>query len=323
MNTYWTEALNKADVSVTEAPAATDTWISPLEGFSALSVVGPDAQKFLQGQLSCDVAALNASMAGLGSHCNPQGRMVSNFRIFSPESQHYVLVMRDSLRDIAQKQLQKYIVFSKATLSQVEGLVALGLHGPQASQTVAELFEISTNQQNSCVQSERGIAIQVDPNKQSYELYLSPADAEDMLATLFGSVKACETHHWEATLIQHGLLYIHGDQSSEHIPLVINFDQLGGINFKKGCYTGQEIIARMHYRGKAKRSLYTLKIDAEVSVARGTKIVLANEDKVVGEIVSAATTKNLTTLLAILNLAADEALPSLQLENSGPLLSIF
>ncbi|HSG60032.1 MAG TPA: hypothetical protein VLA24_01215 [Pseudomonadales bacterium] len=323
MNTLWTEALNKADVSVTDSPSATDTWISPIEGFAALSVVGPDAQKFLQGQLSCDVAALNSAMAGLGSHCNPQGRMVSNFRIFSPEPQHYVLVMRDSLRDIAQKQLQKYIVFSKATLSQVEGLVAVGLHGPSASQIVAELFEISTQQQNSCVQSEHGVAIQVDQNKQSYELYLSTTHAADILVSLLGTLKACDHQHWEATLIKHGLLYIHGDQSGEHIPLVINFDQLGGINFKKGCYTGQEIIARLHYRGKAKRSLYALTAAAEFSVARGQKVLLSDDQKAIGEIVSTATTKNLTTLLAILNLSADEALPALQLENSGPSLFVL
>lgn len=321
MNTLWTQALTSDDVSLTESPAATDTWVSQLTGFAALSVVGPDGQKFLQGQLSCDVAALNDTMAGLGSHCNPQGRMVSNFRIFSPEPQHYVMVMRDDLRDIAQKQLQKYIVFSRATLSQVDGLVGIGLHGPEASQRVAELFEIAPNTQNSCVQSELGLAIQVDADKQSYELHLSPQHAADVLATLLAACLACDAAHWEAALIQHGLLYIHGDQSGEHIPLVINFDQHGGINFKKGCYTGQEIIARMHYRGKAKRSIYALAAPADSEVARGQQIVHSDDGKAMGEIVSCAATKNLTSLLAILNLSADEALPALQLENSGPTLT--
>jgi len=320
MNTIWSQALTKADISLSDSPAATDTWISPLTSFAALSVDGPDAMKFLQGQLSCDVATLNDTMAGLGSHCNPQGRMVSNFRIFSPQPQHYVLVMRESLRDIAQKQLQKYIVFSKATLAQAP-LIGIGLHGPAASQCVAELFEISPNQQNSCVQSEQGIAIQVDQHKQSFELYLSPDHAEEVIHTLLQSTKACSSEHWESVLIQHGLLYIHGDQSGEHIPLVINFDDLGGINFKKGCYTGQEIIARMHYRGKAKRNLFALSAPSGSNLSRGQQVMNSETEKAVGEIVASSNTKNLTSLLAILNLASDEALPSLHIEHSGPALT--
>lgn len=317
MNTFWTEALNTNHIKRNEEPGATDTWISPLPSFSALSVQGPDALKFLQGQLSCDVASIDDSHASLGSHCNPQGRMVSNFRLFRPHAEQFVFILRDSLRDIAQKQLQKYIVFSKASLTHVDNLIVMGLHGPNASSIIADIFELSPSQQNGAVINDLGMAVQIDANKQSFELALYEESAKQLLPTLFDSASITDDKHWESVLIDNGLLYLHGDQSGEHIPLVIDLDKLGGISFKKGCYTGQEIIARMHYRGKAKKQLIRLAADGEVNAERHSKINDVSTGKAIGEIVSVAQTKNLTSLLAILNLSEDEAIPTLQLDNSG------
>lgn len=321
MNTFWTDALSQFETTPTDAPLPTDTWISPLADFSALEVAGPDAQKFLQGQLSCDVNQANETQACLGSHCNPQGRMVSNFRLFRPEPEKFVLVMRNSLLEVAQKQLQKYIVFSKAKVSSVAPFYALGLHGPAASRIIADLFEICPREQNGAVQNALGTAVQVDSEKQSFEIFLSPDHLAESLSILLPQVRLCEPGEWEAVLIEQGILYLEGSQSGEHIPLIINWDTLGGVSFKKGCYTGQEIVARLHYRGKSKRHLHHFTLAQDASIDTQRQIVDSESGKTIGEIVRVVHTKNLTSLLAILNLAKDEALPALCIDNSGPAIT--
>lgn len=321
MNTFWTNVLSQFETNPTDAPLPTDTWISPLADFSALEVAGPDAQKFLQGQLSCDVNAVNDNHASLGSHCNPQGRMVSNFRLYRPELDKFVLVMRNSLLEIAQKQLQKYIVFSKANVTNVSPFYALGLHGPAASQIIADLFEVCPREANGAVQNALGTAVQVDNAKQSYEIFLSPEHLAESLSIVLPQVRLCEPSEWEAVLIEQGILYLEGSQSGEHIPLVINWDALGGVSFKKGCYTGQEIVARLHYRGKAKRHLRHFSLPSDTSVDDQRQIIASDTGNAIGEIVRVAHTKNLTSLLSILNLSSNEALPTLHIDHSGPALT--
>lgn len=321
MQTLWSNALNAANVSLKDDMTATDTWISCLDDMAALQVMGPDAAKFLQGQLSCDIKAVSNTRALPGSHCNPQGRMLSNFRVLNPAEQHYVLVLRSDLSELAQKALQKYIVFSKAKLDKVEGLAAFGLHGLQAATLVETYFSALPGQQNNAVSNENGIAVQIDQEGKSFELYLDP-EATEVLANILSKAIPCDKSYWEQQRFSVGLWYIDAAQSGEHIPLVTGLEKIDGISFKKGCYTGQEIIARLHYRGKAKRHLENLSAEGNIEVNIGDKVVDAESGNELGEIVAIARTKKLTSLLAILNLAADEARPALKLHHlQGPHLA--
>jgi folate-binding protein YgfZ len=320
MQTLWSKTVTELNVSLSEDIRTTDTWVSHLDYMGALTVIGQDASKFLQGQLSCDVNTISAEHSTPGSHCNPQGRMLSNFRLFSPAENHFVLAMQAELCETAQKALQKYIVFSKATLSRVDHLLALGLHGPDASNIVAGLFGKTTKARNDTVQSATGSAIQIDEMAQSFEIYLDPENTDAMQSILQAAL-LCDNAYWQQQCITNGLWYISADQSGEHIPLVAALDKIEGISFKKGCYTGQEIIARMHYRGKAKRHIVALETDGFVPVSMGDKIIDSVTDKDIGEVVAFARTKNLTSLLAVLNLSEDNEVPPLTLNNSnGPAL---
>jgi folate-binding protein YgfZ len=311
MNTFWVNALNKANSIVVNDVNATDTWISLLDDIALLAVIGPDAGKFLQGQLSCDINSNNPQHATPGSHCNPQGRMLSNFRVINPAQQYYYLAMQADLADIAQKSLQKYIVFSKATLTKTEDYTSIGINGPKASEIIKDIFGDCPQQLNDAITTENGTIVQIDNDSQTFEIYLK-ASAEKELIALLTKAKACEKRHWNAARIRHGIWYINGEQSGEHIPLVIGLDKIEGISYKKGCYTGQEIIARMHYRGKAKRRMVALSFPTDSAINLKDKISAVDTNNEVGEIVAIARTKNLTTALAILNLSEDEVLPSLQ-----------
>lgn len=156
-----------------------------------LKVCGEDAGKFLQGQLTSDVTALNHQQYSLSAHCNPQGRVISLFYLINLNNTYYLLMPLDMLT-LTKDALKKYALFFKSTIE-------------EATQELTDVLN------------------QID----------NP--------TLFD--------------INTGVPRIHPETSGAFLPHDINLDLLNAISFEKGCYTGQEIIARMHYRGKLKKRM--------------------------------------------------------------------
>ncbi len=178
-----------------------------------LKVSGSDAQKLLQGQLTCDVNDVTPTQPQLGAHCNPQGRIISLFYLFNDQGDYYLQMPRDML-DIALKALKKYAVFFKVELT--------------------------------------------DASNES---------------SIPGSLP---------TFLENGVAMIYPETSGMFLPHELNLPQLNGVNFKKGCFTGQEIIARMQYRGKLKNKLHTATCEKETLV-RGSDIY--HEKGIAGKIV--------------------------------------
>lgn len=172
-----------------------------------LCIAGENAKKFLQGQLTCNLDEVTSSESRLGAHCNPQGRIISLFRIFLHQDAYYLLMPID-LIPIALKALQKYAVFFKVTLTNVE----------------------------------------------------NPA----MKTSFLNQHDLCNTPN------------IYPETSEKFLPHDLDLPKLGAVSFNKGCYTGQEIIARMHYRGKLKNHLYRATIHTDLPITRGADIYLDN-----------------------------------------------
>lgn len=165
--------------------------------FGILKISGLDAKKFLQGQLTCDVEHLSPRQ--LAAHCNPQGRIISLFRIIQQENDYYLLMPR-AMIPIAIAAFKKYSVFFKVSLMDV---------------------------------------------------------SDDM--ALFTTLRLSEVD-WQAQNMQEGVPTLYPETSEKFLPHELNLEQSDAISFNKGCYTGQEIIARMHYRGKLKTHLYKAKL---------------------------------------------------------------
>lgn len=212
--------------------------ICKLSDQALIRVRGNDAKKFLQGQLTCDVE----KKISMGAHCNPQGRVISLFYLFQQDNDYYLL-MQKSMISHAVSTLKKYAVFFKVEMNEMsDEWQIVGIENPDEN----------IIQNNICipVKNSRYIVVGKDLNLQITE----------------------SLEHWKTLNIRDGIPEIYPETSGKFLPHEINLHELNALSFEKGCYTGQEIIARMHYRGKLKNHLYVASVSSEYSPAPSADI---------------------------------------------------
>lgn len=285
------------------------TALALLDHERILQVEGVDATRFLQGQLSCDVVALPSGGSILGSRCNPKGRMQSSFRLLKLSDERYLLAMTAELLKPQQADLAKYAAFFKVQLSDsTDQWVRLGLWGSHTEEALAAI-DISREASNPAA----GQAISIDDT--TVELWLPASRAHAIAIILTQQAEPVTLNAWQLQQIRLGIGQVHSQTRESFIPQMLNLQQLGGVSFHKGCYTGQEIVARMQYLGKLKRRMYRLTGTATDLPAPGTSIINSTNDQAVGEVVVAALTDEGMELLAVLQNEAAQ-LPTLAIPDS-------
>ncbi|MGK0499117.1 MAG: folate-binding protein YgfZ [Oceanicoccus sp.] len=263
--------------------------ISPLSHYGLLAINGPDTAKFLQGQTSCDVSKVNPQLSSSGCLANPKGRTLSSFQLASNSAEQYLLRMRADIVDSTSNILSKYIVFSKAEQHDVSAeYLAVGLYGELANAAICRSFGRCPNGINASLSHEGSLVIQRDQNGQIFECWLKVAQLADLWPQLSECLQLQGSRHWEGLMIQQGLAEITAATVDQFIPQMLNYQLTGAISFTKGCYTGQEIIARMQYKGKLKRRLYRLKL-ASHDLHPGQDIISADSEQNIGHIVNCST----------------------------------
>ncbi|QJP94355.1 CAF17-like 4Fe-4S cluster assembly/insertion protein YgfZ [Pseudomonas fluorescens] len=268
-----------------------------------LAVRGADAGKFLQGQLTCNINYLSDERASLGARCTQKGRMQSSFRIVL-EGDGVLLAMAGELLEPQLADLKKYAVFSKSKLTdESESWARFGLeHGDAALSSLG--LELSADT-DSVVRHEGLIAIRVSPDRA--ELW-APADQADAIkGKLSAQLTEAELNQWLLGQIRAGIGQVMPGTRELFIPQMLNLQAVGGVSFKKGCYTGQEIVARMQYLGKLKRRLYRVQLDASELPEPGTPLFAPSHGSSIGEVVLAARAEKNIELLAVLQAEAAEA----------------
>ena len=275
----------------------------PLSHEGVLAVRGVDASKFLQGQLTCNLDYLSDAKATLGARCTQKGRMQSSFRILL-EGDGCLLAMASELIEPQLADLKKYAVFSKSKLSDESAawlrfglqdgdgaLVSLGLDLPQDTDSVVRDNDL--------------IAIRVSPARA--ELWVRTEQAADIRSRLAAQLSEGTLNDWLLGQIRAGIGQVVGTTREEFIPQMLNLQAVGGVSFKKGCYTGQEIVARMQYLGKLKRRLYRLTLPEHSVPEPGTALFSTVNVSAVGNVVLAARTQEGVELLAVLQADAAES----------------
>ncbi|MHC8304721.1 CAF17-like 4Fe-4S cluster assembly/insertion protein YgfZ [Pseudomonas sp. PB3P13] len=267
-----------------------------------LAVRGADAGKFLQGQLTCNLDYLNEHRASLGARCTQKGRMQSSFRILL-QGDGVLMAMASELLEPQLADLKKYAVFSKSKLTDesaawvrfgiVQGDTALagcGLELPADTDSVARHDGL--------------VAVRVSPHRA--ELWV-PADQADAVKGKLSAVLAqADLNQWLLGQIRAGIGQVMPATRELFIPQMLNLQAVGGVSFKKGCYTGQEIVARMQYLGKLKRRLYRLSLPAGQLPEPGTLLFSPSHGSSIGEVVIAARAEQDNELLAVLQAEAAE-----------------
>jgi folate-binding protein YgfZ len=230
-----------------------DLAITPLDDLTALAVRGPDAANFLQGQVSQDMERLAARGALLAGLHNPQGRCLALLRLFHLGSDQILIVLPAELAPDVRTLLARFILRAKVRIEDVGTAWRIyGLAGPDAEAAATTRIHMALDQEGfrQLILAPRG-----EPLPQGHAT--SRAD-------------------WRIEDIEAGLPEVLGPTAGEFVAQMLNLDALDAISFDKGCYTGQEIIARAHYRGQVKRRMQLFHTESPVMLLPGERIALGD-----------------------------------------------
>ncbi|MEX1667603.1 folate-binding protein YgfZ [Zhongshania guokunii] len=276
--------------------------LSPLSQYGFLAIEGPDCSKFLQGQTTCDWRTISTEQASLGSYCNIKGRMVISFTAGMASPEIALLRLSADTADSGRDTLAKYIVFSKAKIRNAsDERVAIGISGKLARQNLQAIFEQLPKKAMAQVSSDKGIVVQLDEAGERFE-YWGPCDqATDIWQQLSPTAQICNADYWESLNIAAGIGEVCASSQDMFIPQMLNYQVIGGVSFSKGCYTGQEVVARMQYRGKLKRRLYKATVPASgLNYPAGTELFGGDAEQSIGNLVSMVGGDQSSALLAVL-----------------------
>ncbi len=220
-------------------PAAAQATLVPLRDYAFISVEGPDAIKFLQGQCTCDFNALENTRFILGAHCTPKGRMLATFTAAKIDEDAVLLRLQKGIAENTLNALKKYAAFSKVSLSLQDTWLSFAIINEQHSE---QQTPITPNKKDA----DKEVTLQHAPSIK--EVWFNTKCDNDVLSQ-YSQLPIYDTQqYWELKNIERGVAELNEPLVEKLLPQEINFQFVNGISFKKGCYTGQEIIARVHYR---------------------------------------------------------------------------
>jgi folate-binding protein YgfZ len=286
--------------------------LTAIYDLAVLEVSGTDAGKFLQGQLSCNINELNNSNSFFATFCNAKGRTISTLLILKNNNSYLVILPVILIEKVIAK-LTMYVLRASVKLNNVSKQYCLiGLNSSNAT-TIRNFsntaFEVSNSSEIIInLSSQQPLYLVLSNLYQAKQLWTQLTEQEQL--------SIADSDMWNYQSISIGLAWLDQQSSEQYIPQMLNIDKLGGISFQKGCYTGQEIIARTHYLGKAKRKLFLAECDKTALIEKNTALLDIGSQKSFGEIISLFKSGQHYRILAVIP-TAESKLNNLALANSN------
>ena len=253
-----------------------------LDHFSIISISGADSTEFIQGQMTQDISAIGDDEARMTAILNPQGRVMSTALIMHWDDSIILVLNKDTVDDLI-VWLSRFILRSKVTVSRLE----------------AHIYGLNQNLAN--IESDS-----LDLEKEIFCLRSIETDAERTLLITKSlhdfsksSITTMSSRNWQLADIQAGIPIIYKENIAKFIPQMVNLDLINGISFNKGCYTGQEIVARVQHRGEIKRRMFHISTQqSNAEIRPGTPVLLGDSE--VGTIIQSVQYKNQIHSLAVI-----------------------
>ncbi len=277
--------LHYGDPTVERTAAVDGTIVADLSQLGVIAFRGEEAAPFLQGQLTNDVRALHVNAAQWNGYCSPKGRLLGNFLMWR-QGEDYCLQLSGDILASVQKRLSMFIMRAKVQARDAtDETVRLVVAGPQAMAAVAAAMGAAPEAAMQSVAVDAGQVIRVGID--TFVLSITPDRAESVWQTLRGSSTPVGTPVWDWLRLKAGIPMIVAATQDQYVPQMVNLEVIGGVNFQKGCYPGQEIVARSQYLGKLKRRMFLAHVDADA--APGDPLYSADiEGQATGTVVNAA-----------------------------------
>jgi len=329
MNPNWNDTLANAGASFDEnhvlhfgdataelAATASATIACPLTHLGLIRVTGEEASSFLHHQFTSDINHLGADAVQHSAWCSAKGRMVASFIVWR-EGDDYLLALAADLVEAIAKRLQMYVLRAKAKISIESGRLLIGVSGAQAEAALAaaglsfpDIMKSAASPAGSVVRIDEGRCIVAAANEQGAVAWKA----------LTGAARPVGVPAWQWLDIGAGLPLVTAATREQFVPQMANFERIGGVSFHKGCYPGQEIVARTQYLGKVKRHLYRLH-GVSAAAAGDELFAEAIQDQACGMVVcSAPAPQGGYAALAVLMESAAGA-PIHMRERGGPTVS--
>lgn len=299
--------------------------ICDLSHYGLIRARGEEAESFLQNQFCNDVRLVTATQSQLNAYCNPKGRVLAFFRLFKRDDEFYLRLPREMLEPTL-KRLRMYVMMSKVTLEDCsDDLIHIAYAGPQAEQKLQEILGTAPTESNTVSQQDGLSIVRVVDSKPRFEIYGQPESLKTLWEKLAEDATLVGYGSWELLDIHAGIPEVLPETLEAFVPQMINLQAINALSFKKGCYPGQEIVARMHYLGKLKRRMYRAHVETDTPPLPGEALYAedSSSGQGVGKVVRAQSHPNGgVDLLAVIEINSAEE-RGIHLKNAdGPLMNL-
>jgi folate-binding protein YgfZ len=238
--------------------------LADLSHWGLIGLSGEEAQSFLHGQITNAVQGMDPGRAVFAAYCTAKGRMLANFLVLR-RADELLLLLPETLREAIQKRLGMFILRAKVTTRDAGGeWRRLGLSGADAGAVLGEVLGLAPDAAMLAV-AHGDDAFAVRLGEARFDLFIKPEAAADAWRRLAARARPIGAPFWDGLLVRAGVPTVLPATQDQFVPQMANMDALFGISFNKGCYPGQEVVARSHYLGQVKRRLYLARVDADAS----------------------------------------------------------
>jgi len=283
-NKTWDLILKEEQIEIKKYPRSENPIACAISSFSIFKISGNDRCSFLQNQLTNNLT--EEKICQLSAWCNPKGKVIANFIIMNT-GKYYLLFFRNNLKDYLYKKLNLYILRSDVIIEDVTSLYLqlglsnidkLNLYYPTKSLKEGEIEFIDKN-----------YIARLPDHSGRYLMVAEVESIKDVIRKLKDSINFAGYLNWEKQDILLKIPWIDFENKEKYLPQMINLDKLNAISFKKGCYSGQEVIAKVHYRGKIKRNM--MLISSKNELHPGCYLYSESTEKKVGDILNSSSEK--------------------------------
>jgi folate-binding protein YgfZ len=279
-----------------------------LSFYGLLRISGEDAESFLQGQLSNDVQQVDDSHWQLSSYNSPKGRMYSIFTLFKKDNAFYLLLPREIIEPVL-KRLRMFVLRSKVEISdESDQKILFALQAPDLKKDFDNLDMQLPGEKYAASHQDQVSTLALDDDTARCLIIADEKSAQTIREKL-GEYKNAGYSTWALSQTRAGIPDIVAATQEEFVPQMVNLQLINGVSFTKGCYPGQEVVARMHYLGKQKKQMYRIAIESDDCPAPNTSIYehASDNQQSVGQIVQATLSdKNKVEALAVLQIKSAE-----------------
>jgi tRNA-modifying protein YgfZ len=267
-------------------------FLTKLPDLGIIEITGEDAASFLQGQFTSNLGEINHHQSAFSAWCNAQGRVIATFLVFR-DLDRYLLLLPCTLIDSVCQRLRLFVLRSSVVISSQRLYTCIGLSG-QHTKTISDILNDPEVFKVTISGDEADRIILVAPAAKLEELHRQLACV---------GVRSAELSLWQQEDNNTAIPWLFAQTSGEFLPQELNLEAIGALSYNKGCFPGQEIIARIHFRGRVKRSLCQGYIESSTLVPEpGTRIFTQPDANTVGMIInSVRVSDKLVSLLAVID----------------------